>query len=227
MSGESSGPARLIIADDHSLVVEGLKRMLQPAYAIAGVANSGVELLALLASTAADCLLLDLAMPGRNGLDLMPDIRALRPAMKVLVVTMHLDRPLAEAVLHAGAHGFVPKDSGADELHEALRAVLAGERYISPRVPRISHKVGLRALHAGLAQLTPRQQQIMRLLGEGKTSAEIGRALGLTEATIVFHRNNMRKALGITSEWELNRFAILVSLGSPEAAGERHGRKRR
>jgi DNA-binding NarL/FixJ family response regulator len=208
--------ARLILADDHALVVEGMKGMLRQAYDIVGIAHSGTELLALLATTDADCLLLDLAMPGRNGLDLMPDIRALRPDMKVIVVTMHLDRVLAETVMHAGAHGFVPKDSGAEELHTAIRAVLAGERYMSPRVPRISNKVGLGAMHAGLAQLTPRQQQIVKLLGEGKTSAEIGRALGLSETTIVFHRQGIRKTLGITTEWELNRYAILVSLGGEE-----------
>jgi DNA-binding NarL/FixJ family response regulator len=214
MTRHPRGEARLILADDHALVVEGMRGMLSRTYAVVGVAHSGAALLALLKDTDADCLLLDLAMPGRNGLDLMPDIRALRPEMKVLVVTMHLDRVLADAVLHAGAHGFVPKDSGTEELHAAIRAVLAGERYVSPRVPKISNRVGLGAMHAGLARLTPRQQQIMRLLGEGKTSAEIGRTLGLTESTIVFHRGNIRKSLGVTSEWELTRFAILVSIGN-------------
>jgi len=71
-------------------------------------------------------------------------------------------------------------------------------------------------MHAGLARLTPRQQEIVRHLGEGKTSIEIGRVLGLTESTIVFHRKGIRKTLGISSEWELNRFAILVSLGEQE-----------
>jgi DNA-binding NarL/FixJ family response regulator len=213
VSDQPAGLPRLILADDHTMVVEGMKGMLRPSYAIAGVAHSGTELLAVLATTEAECLLLDLAMPGRNGLDLMPDIRALRPELKVLIVTMHLDRVLAEAVLHAGAHGFVPKDSGIEELREAIRTVLAGERYVSPRVPRISNKVGLGAMHAGLARLTPRQQQIVRLLGEGKTSIEIGRALGLTESTIVFHRKGIRKTLGISNEWELNRFAILVTIG--------------
>jgi len=216
VSDQPGGPARIIIADDHAMVVEGMRGMLRQTYTIAAVAHSGTELLAVLATTEADCLLLDLAMPGRNGLDLMPDIRALRPELKVLVVTMHLDRVLADAVLHAGAHGFVPKDSGIEELHAAIRTVLGGDRYVSPRIPRISNKVGLGAMHAGLARLTPRQQEIVRHLGEGKTSIEIGRVLGLTESTIVFHRKGIRKTLGISSEWELNRFAILVSLGEQE-----------
>jgi len=213
---DQHGRPRLILADDNAMVVEGMKGMLRRYFTIAAVAGSGTELLAMLDGTEADCLLLDLDMPGRNGLDLMPDIRALRPDLKVLVVTMHLDRVLAEAVLHAGAHGFVPKDSGIEELREAIRTVMAGERYLSPRVPRISNRLGLGATHAGYARLTPRQQEIMRLLGEGKTSAEIGRALGLSENTIVFHRHGIRKALGFTTEWELTRFAILASLGGQE-----------
>lgn len=205
--------ARLIIADDHLMVTEGLRRALQADFTIAGVANSAAALLELLPRVEADCLLLDMAMPERNGLDLMPDIRALRPDLKVIVVTMHLDRVLAETVMHAGAHGFVPKDSGVEELEKAIRTVLGGERYLSPRVPRISNRVGLGAVHAGLAQLTPRQQEIIQLLGQGKSSLEIGNILGLTDSAIQFHRHNIRKILGLSSEFELTRYAILVALG--------------
>ncbi len=219
---EPRARARLIIADDHLMVVEGLRRALEPTFTIAAVAHSGNDLLALLPTTEADCLLLDMGMPDRNGLDLMPDIRALRPGLKVLVVTMHLDRVLAETVLHAGAHGFVPKDSGVDELEEAIRTVLAGERYLSPRVPRTSNRLGLGAMHPGMAQLTPRQHEIVRLLGLGRSSAEIAQALGLTERSIQFHRANIRKTLGLSSEFELTRHAILFAVeqdgGTPPGA---------
>ncbi len=208
---------RLLIADDHHLLVEGLRSMLRARFDVVGVAHAGDELLALLATTDADCLLLDLALPGHNGLELMPDIRALQPDLKVLVVTMHLDRVLADAVLHAGAHGFIPKDSGMDELEEAILAVLAGRRYLSARVPNITSRVGLGAIHAGLARLTPRQQEIVRLIGQGKTTAEIAKLLGIGPSTVTFHRANSRKALGIDSEWGLVRWAILMQASVEDA----------
>lgn len=208
---------RLIIADDHPLLVEGLRTVLGAHFEVVAVAHSGTELLALLPTTDADCLLLDLGLPGHNGLELMPDIRALRPGLRVLVVTMHLDRVLADAVLHAGAHGFVPKDSGMDELEDAIRTVLAGRRYLSARVPPITNRVGLGAIHAGFARLTPRQQEIIRLIGQGKTTAEIARLLGLGPRTVTFHRANIRKVLGIGSEWGLLRYAILMQVSEVEA----------
>ena len=213
---------RLVIADDHRLVVQGLEQMLGKRFDIVGVAYAGDELLKLLQGTPADGLLLDLSLPGRSGLDILPDVRALQPDLKVLVLTMHADRVLAEASIAAGALDFVPKDAGMEELKLALTEVLAGRRYISPRVTKSSHRVGLDALHASLARLTERQQAILRLLGQGLSSAEIGEKLGLSENTITFHRKRIRTILGLSSEWELTRFAILVHLatGGDGASGQ-------
>ena len=208
--------ARLVLADDHHLMVEGLQRMLQPQFKVVGIAYSGDELLQLLRAVEPDCLLLDLSMPGRNGLQLLPDITALRPRLRILVVTMHLDWVLAESVLQAGAHGFIPKDSPPDELREAIATVIAGYQYLSPRVPQNSHRLSLRAPHPGVAQLTSRQQQILRLVGRGKSSAQIADTIGLSERTVSFHRANIRKVLGIDSEQGLLRYAILVEIGLDE-----------
>jgi len=205
---------RLVIADDHRVVVQGLQQLLGGRFDIVGVAYAGDELLRLLEGTAADGLLLDLSLPGRNGLDILPDIRALQPDLKVLVLTMHADRVLAEASIAAGALGFVPKDAGMDELELALEQVLGGRRYVSPRVPKSSHRVALDAMHASLARLTERQQTILRLLGQGLSSADIGEKLGLSENTITFHRRRIRTILGLASEWELMRQAILVHLAT-------------
>ena len=205
---------RLVIADDHRMVVQGLQQMLGERYEIAAVAYAGDELLKVLKQTPADGLLLDLSLPGRNGLDILPEVRELQPDLKVLVLTMHADRVMAEASLAAGALGFVPKDAGVEELKLALSQVLAGRRYVSPRVPKSSHRVALDALHASLARLTDRQQAILRLLGQGKTSAEIGEELGISENTITFHRRRIRALLGLASEWELTRQAILISLAT-------------
>jgi two-component system, NarL family, uhpT operon response regulator UhpA len=207
---------RLVIVDDHRLVVQGLQQMLGVRYEIAGVAYAGDELLQLLRRTPTDVVLLDLSLPGRGGLELLPEILALQPGLRVLVLTMHVDRILAEAALAAGAMGFVPKDAGMEELERALDAVLAGQRFLSERVPRTSHRVGLDAMHASLSRLTPRQQTILRLIGKGKTSGEIAAKLGLSESTITFHRQRIRRLLGLASEWELVRHAILVEVASRE-----------
>lgn len=207
---------RLVIVDDHRLVVQGLQQMLARRYDVVGVAYAGDELLELLRHTAADGLLLDLSLPGRGGLELLPEILALQPGLRVLVLTMHVDRILADAALAAGATGFVPKDAGVEELERALQSVLAGKRFVSKRVPRTSHRLGPDAVHASLARLTPRQQSILRLIGKGKTSGEIAAKLGLTESTITFHRQRIRRLLGLASEWELVRHAILVEVASRE-----------
>ena len=213
------GRPRVFIADDHHLLVQALRTMLEPQFDVVGEAFSGDELLGKLPGARADALLLDLQMPGRSGLELLPDLTRQHPALKILIVTMHVDRVLADAALLAGAHGFLPKDSPMEELVVALREVLAGRRYVSPNVPRVSNRVSMGASHLGLSRLTPRQQQIVQLIGAGKTSEEIGDALGLSVHTIGFHRTNIRRALGIDSEWGLVRYAILVSVGS-EAAGD-------
>jgi len=192
--------------------------MLGRQFDIVGVAYAGDELLGLLRSTPADCLLLDLSFPGRSGLDILPDIQALQPDLRIVVLTMHVDRILAEAALAAGALGFVPKDSGMEEVEMALTEALAGRRYLSPRIPKFTHGVGLDATHLSLSRLTSRQQEILRLLGQGKTSGEIGDSIGVTESTITFHRARIRKLLGLSSEWEMARFAILLHLAAAEEA---------
>ena len=204
-------PTRLLIADDHALAVEGLRRLLEPVHQVVGVAHSGPEVLELVSREAADCLLLDLSMPGGNGLDLIAPIRAKRPELRILIVTMFVDKTLAEAALQAGADGFVPKDAGIEELQAAIVEVMAGRHYVA----RAALKRGAPALDEqglGLAQLTPRQREIVRLLGEGRTNLEIAEQLGLTEKTITFHRTNIRRALGIPNEWGLLRYAMLARL---------------
>ncbi len=205
---------RLILADDHRMVVEGLSTSLAHRHEIAGVAYGGDELLALLRSSPADCLLLDIEMSGHNGLQLIPAIRRLQPRLAILVVTMLVDRGLAAAALNAGASGFVPKDAPVCELELAIAEVIAGRQYVSDRVPKTSHRVGIDARHRGLHRLTPRQQQIVLLLGEGRSGSNIARALHVGPSTITFHKHNIMRILGIDDEPDLVRYAVLVRAGT-------------
>ena len=201
---------RLILVDDHHLVVDALSASLATTFEIAGVAHAGHELLALLARTPADCLLLDLQLPDRSGLDLIPEVLALQPDLKILIVTMFLDRALAEAALAAGAHGFMPKDAGLAELTKAINAVLAGKRHVSARVRNLDRRTNLAAAHPGLHRLTPRQQTVFHLLGEGKSEADIARQLDVSPSTITFHKQNIQATLGFENSAALLRFAVLL-----------------
>lgn len=202
--------ASVLIADDHPLVSQGLKELLRAAYNIVGTVGDGREVHAAVERTKPEVLLLDLSMPHRNGLDLIPELTAAFPALKILIVTMHLDRTLADLALQAGAHGFLPKGASAEELTSAIRDVINGERYISPKIPRRSFRDGAALEDPSLDRLTPRQRQILDLIGQGKSSGQIAELLSVSPRTIEFHRAQIRKTLGISNEMGLLRYAIML-----------------
>lgn len=211
--------AAVLICDDHPLMSQGLKALLAPGYLAVGVVNDGRDLLASIEHTKPDVVLLDLSMPHVNGLELIPQIRAQVPDVKVLVVTMHVDRALADLAITSGAHGFIPKESSAEELNAAIDHVLANPRpFISPRIPRRSFRDGSAVEHPALDRLTPRHRQILRLVADGKSTLEIADELGVSPRTVEFHRASMRKALGITTEWGLMRFAIMLRVSEGDSS---------
>lgn len=192
------------------MFVEMLRQHLGHTYHIAGVAYRACELVTLLRTIAPDCLVLDLHLPDRSDVGLIADVRRLRPAMRILVLTMFRDRAVAEAALHAGADGFLPKDADACELGHALAEVLAGRPYLSPLVPKSSRRTGPDALHATLWRLTPRQQQILCLLGEAAHDSEIAERLAIAPSTITFHKHNIQRILGIETGRALLGYAVLI-----------------
>ena len=204
------GP-RLVICDDERLVAEGLRGTLEPEYSVAGIAASGAELMALLGTATADCVLLEVGLVNPSGLEVLKTIHALHPGLKVLVLTIYEDRLIADTCLHLGANGFMPKSATADELKEALRQVLRGDRYVSPRVPKSSHRSGLAAAHLAMRGLTPRDQEIMRLMGDGARPAEVAAELGISRVTVSLHLKQIRRRLGVHSARELVRYAVLVA----------------
>lgn len=203
---------RIVLGDDHQLMVQAMRSALAAKHDIVAVAHTAGTILEAVRAHQPDVLLLDLSLPERNGLEVIPDVRDLSPGTRIIVVTMHLDRVLAESCLTAGAVGFVPKDAGLDELDRAITTVMEGREFVSSRVPPSSNRVAIRAAHAALSQLTPRQHEIVKLIAEGLTSVEIGKRLGLSERTVAFHRTNIRTKLGVDSERGLIRYAILVQL---------------
>jgi len=208
--------ALVLICDDHPLMSHGLRALLKPNFPVVGVVNDGREVIDEIERSRPDIILLDLSMPHRNGLELIPDIAKLFPALKILVVTMHVDRALADLALQKGAHGFIPKEASAEELNGAIEAVLSGKSFISPRVPKRSFRDAAAVEHPALDKLTPRHLQILRLIGDGKSTSDIAEVLCVSPRTVEFHRASIRKALGITTEWGLMRFAIMLP---PEQEG--------
>jgi DNA-binding NarL/FixJ family response regulator len=201
---------QLAIADDHTLVATGLARMLLEHHDVVGIAESGQALLAFLAHAPIDCLLLDISMPGQSGLDVLPIVRKRWPHLKVVMLTMHHDRALADQAFQLGAHGYLPKDIRLEELLLAIDEVCSGRVYVSPRIPPHTDRVGINALHPTLLSLTPRQEQILTMVSDGKSTAAIAGSLHLSESTVTFHRTNIRKKLGITSDHGLHEFAALM-----------------
>jgi DNA-binding NarL/FixJ family response regulator len=208
---------RVLIAEDHLLVCHGLGSLLEPEFDLRGFVHRGDELLTTLERTDIDCLLLDLELPGTNGLQLLPAIRREHPGVAVLVLTMHADRSMADAATGNGARGFLAKTSSPDELRLAIREVVAGRQYLSPSIPKASRRLRLEARYSHLHNLTPRQQEILLLFGEGLCAAEIATRLGVQPSTITFHKHNMMGLLGADSDSALVRLAVVVRNAS--AAG--------
>lgn len=202
---------RLLLAEDHALFSQGLRAMLGRSYEIAGVVADGAAVVSAVEEHEPDVLLLDLSLPNRTGMDLLGDLRKAGATVPIVIVTMHVDRVLVEEAVRLGASAFVPKDADVDELRTAIGEVLQGRRYLSPRLPRRGRQ-DLEGDRLGFNQLTPRQQEIVHMIGRGLSTEEIAAELGLSAHTVNFHRKNIRRKLGLENDWEMSRYAILVGL---------------
>ena len=212
---ETSGVAakRIFLIDDHTIVREGMKRMLsdEGEFVVCGEAASARGVLDELARTKPDLILLDISMPGADGIELIKDLKARSPNMRILVVSMHDENLYAERVLRAGASGYLMKDSSFEQLLAAVRTVLGGEIFLSQHLSsRLLHSlVRNKGTHVDeLEKLSDRELEILRLIGNGYNSQEIAVALNISAKTVESHRGNMRQKLSLATGAELIRFAI-------------------
>lgn len=210
---------RLLLAEDHELVGEGLSAALRKDYEVVAIVTDGAHVIAEVARRQPDLLLLDLSLPTRNGLDLLPELVTARPRVPVLILSMHVETDLVEMAMNIGADGFVPKNATIDELRTAIEEVLAGRRYVSPRLPRYSHRGG-KSDPMGFSRLTAHQQRIVRMIAKGMNSKEMAEALGVTVWTVNFHRKNIRKELGVSNDLEMYRYAILAGVELADGTGK-------
>lgn len=208
---------RVLLADDHTLVRAGIRRLLesQPDIEVVAEAQDGQECLDLSAIHRPDVALVDLAMPGKNGLDVILDMRRLFPETAIVMMSMHADPAYVRTALERGALGFVVKEAAPAELEIALRAALRGDTFLSPKVSSrmLGGPAGNRSPGAqDIDALPPRQREILRLLAQGKVTKEIAAMLGISVKTVETHRARMMETLGIRRSTELLRFAVQRAL---------------
>ncbi len=206
----------LLLVDDHALIRAGVRALIQdiPGYTVTGEASDGAQLLEQFNRLLPDIVLLDLSMKRTGGLDALKQLKSAHPKSKVLILSMHTDPELIMRALQAGAHGYLLKDTTANELEHALQALRNNERYLSPA---IAHTVINQALVRSQGPITPagqshnltaRQLEILRLIVRGKSTREIAHGLGLSIKTVEAHRSQIMKRLQIFDVAGLVLFAV-------------------
>lgn len=202
---------RVLLADDHRMVTEGLKSLLADDFELVGAVENGHALLAAAKKLRPDVIVADITMPQLNGIDALRLLKKQNPDVKVVFLTMHQDPAYARRALEAGAAGFVVKHSASDELVMAIHAALKGKTFITPALTGdvlhdIQHDV--KQKNEGKNAITPRQREILQLLAEGRSAKEIAQALSISARTVEFHKYQMMETHGLHSSAELVHFAI-------------------
>jgi DNA-binding NarL/FixJ family response regulator len=208
---------RVLLADDHTLVRAGLRKLLEsiPDLDVVGEADDGLALLALVEQMRPDLVLMDIAMPGLNGLEATARVVKSWPDTKVVILSMHQSEEYVRQALRNGAAAYLLKDAAPAELHIAIQAVRRNETYLSPAVSKgvLSDYVQrLRGEETPSAQLTPRQREVLQLIAEGHSTKEIARRLDLSVKTVDTHRSQLMRQLDIHEVAGLVRHAMRIGL---------------
>jgi two-component system invasion response regulator UvrY len=202
---------RVLIADDHAILRHGLKEILAREFegSVFGEASDAQEVLARTQSDEWDLLILDITMPGRSGLDVLGDLKALRPKLPILILSMHPEAQYGKRILRAGAAGFMNKASAPEELIKAVQKVLAGGRYVSALLAErlaldLSHGVQREAQET----LSHREFEVLRMIAQGKTIGQIAEELHLSVSTVSTYRARILEKLEMTTTAQLMQYAL-------------------
>jgi len=209
-------PLRIILADDHLIVRQGLRSILErEAYTVLGEAGDGREALRLAQELRPDVAVLDLAMPLLNGLDAAREISRVSPQTKTILLTMHTEDPYVMEALRAGVRGYLLKTQAAQDLVQAIREVSRGAMYLSPGISRTLVEAYLAKSELPPDPLTPREREVLQLVAEGKTTKEVAVILGVSVKTAESHRTRIMGKLEIHETASLVRYAIRRGLVQP------------
>jgi len=202
---------RILVADDHPVVRQGLKQIVAGTTDIFVVdeAATGQEVLDKVRSNYFDVVLLDITMPGASGLDILKQLRSERPELAILILSMHSEEQYAARVLRAGASGYLAKESAPDELVAAVRKISLGGRYVSPSLAeKLASDLAVDTQEPLHQTLSDREYETMRLIASGKTTAEIAEQLSLSPKTISTYRSRILEKMGMRSNTELTLYAV-------------------
>ncbi|WP_300156476.1 response regulator transcription factor [Solidesulfovibrio sp.] len=211
---------RILLADDHRMVAEGVRGLLEPDYELVGIVEDGRALLEAVDRLRPDAVVADISMPLLNGIDAVRQIKKRHKSVAVIFLTMHVDVDYAASAFEAGALGYVLKHSAPSELLTAIRCGLKGKTYITPLLAGelLQYQREKPAVSAdAFSQLTARQREVLQLIAEGFSVKESAAILGISSRTVEFHKYTMIESLGLKSSAELIRFAVQHAKGVSRA----------
>jgi DNA-binding NarL/FixJ family response regulator len=205
----------IVLSDDHVLLRQGVKRIIEgvAGFEVLGEASDGLDLLALLKRLAPQLVVLDISMPRLRGLEAIPEIKAMHPGLKVLVLTMHKEQVYLIKALSAGANGYVLKEDAEEQLFSAIDKIRRGKFYLSPKLSDdLTETLAqtCRGDHVALEgeQLSLRERQVLKLTAEGRSSREVAELLCISHRTVEHHRANVLAKLKLKGTAELVRYAV-------------------
>jgi DNA-binding NarL/FixJ family response regulator len=203
-------PIRILLADDHTLLIEAFRKLLEHEFEVVGTVADGRALLEAAPLLKPDVVLLDIGMPLLNGLDAGRQLRVKMPAIKLIFLTMNEDPDLAIEAMRMGGSGYLLKKCAASELFTAIQAVMKGKTYVTPQIARGMDDVFVRDPEAKVRRttVTPRQREVLQLLAEGKSMKEAADVLNVSARTIAFHKYHMMEELGLKSTAGLIQYAV-------------------
>jgi DNA-binding NarL/FixJ family response regulator len=202
---------RLLLADDHTLLLEGIRLMLEPEFDLVGSVEDGQALLAAARTLKPDVILLDISMPRLNGIDAARRLRKVLPSARLIFVTMHSGADYVGEAFRAGAMGYILKRAAASELLTAIHTVLKGNHYVSPLVTRNSLEVLITSSKPEgkfSNRPTPRQREVLQLVAEGRSRKEIAGILNISVKTVEFHKKQLMRNLNLQTAADFTRYAI-------------------
>ena len=203
---------KVALVDDHPIVRQGLRNLLQtePSFQVVAEADDGITGLELVQRVRPDVLIVDLMMPGLNGLDLIKQVLKRLPRLRIVVLSMQSADSYVVEALQSGAAGYVLKETGPSEIIHAIKAVVAGERYLSPKLAQrvLDSSTGKKKIADPYDSLTPREREILHLIIEGHTNAQIAARLVLSPRTVELHRSRIMKKLGLHNQTDIFRYAL-------------------
>ncbi len=207
---------RVLLADDHKLLLEAFQELLEPDCEVVGSVTDGRALLAAASKLKPDIVILDISMPMLNGLDAGQQLKKLMPDVKLIFLTVHEDPDLVAEAFRVGASGYLLKSSAASELFQAIREVCRGKAYVTPLVTQGMVDSLIAGPKRGKAsgKLTPRQREVLQLLAEGRSMREAAAILNVTPRTVAYHKYRMMSELKLKTNAELIQFAIKLGVVS-------------